>query len=51
MEIRKILKKEIKVAAKKFTEFFYEYKAYDYFISCIQHINLHMYLEILRDYV
>lgn len=33
MEIRKILKKEIKLAAKKFTEFFYEYKAYDYFIS------------------
>ena len=32
MEIRKITKNELNVTAKKFTEFFCEYKAYDYFI-------------------
>lgn len=33
MEIRKINEKEINIVAKKFTEIFYDYKAYDYFIT------------------
>ena len=33
MNIRKITEIEIEIAAKKFTEIFYEYKAYDYFIT------------------
>ena len=39
MEIRKITKNELDVTAKKFTEFFYEYKAYDYFISSENKFN------------